>query len=284
MLNIVADTNVWYNIAIGNINILDKIKSKGGMLCATPINILEIVSKIDINNFEIRKKAAQAILDNANRYLMSNEIYLTRYWGFVVNDEIHWKDAVLSLSRAPSYIDLLNGYIDLKDNVKRKQNLKLLNEWRQFQYKDFNNGVINGIKSIHPGYLEMKIDGNLKKNKKIKKLFNISNDDVIESFFVCYERAKLVLKENKIDSPEFPNKMMLKKAIPKIRNFVFAYIEYLTFLATTPAKPDKNDLGDFDVFLYLQNKNWLLATSDKRWVSIAKKVCPNNLLDLTNLK
>ncbi|MFW3357264.1 hypothetical protein [Aliarcobacter butzleri] len=283
MLNIVTDTNVWYD-AIGNDYVLNKIKSKGGMLCVTPINILEIVSKIDINNFEIRKKAAQSIIDNADRYLMSNEIYLARYWGFKVNDEVYWKNGVLTLSRAPSYNDLVNGYIDHIDKVTRKQNLKLLKDWREYHYKDYNKGVINGIQSIHSGYLERQSNGNLKKHKKIKTLFNINDKDIKESFFACYERAKMVLQEHKINPPESPNKIMLTNAIPKIKNYVFAYMEYLRFLATTPAKPDKNDLGDLDLFLYLQNRNWLLATSDKRWIAIAKKVCPNNLLDLINEK
>ena len=53
---------------------------------------------------------------------------------------------------------------------------------------------------------------------------------------------------------------------------------------TAPAFPDENDLGDHDAFLYLQNKNWILATSDKRWVAISNEVCPDNLLDLLPYK
>lgn len=45
-----------------------------------------------------------------------------------------------------------------------------------------------------------------------------------------------------------------------------------------------DNLGDHDAFLYLQNRNWILATSDRRWVAIAEEVCPNNLLNLLPYK
>ncbi|QKF80734.1 DNA adenine methylase [Halarcobacter ebronensis] len=198
MKNIICDSNVWYDILSGNSNILNTLKATGGKLCVTPINILEIASKVDSNNFNYRQNVAKAIMDYADRYLMSNEVYLARYWGFKVNDEVHWKEAVLTLLRAPSYNDLVNGYIDPIDNVKRKQDLKLLESWREYHYKDFNTGIINAIQSIHPKYMERKADGNLKKHKKSKNLFEVKEEDIGASILACYERAKVVAKDNRI--------------------------------------------------------------------------------------
>ena len=48
--NIIVDTNVWYDIADGNTDILNAIKNEG-VLCATPINMLEISSKVNAGNF-----------------------------------------------------------------------------------------------------------------------------------------------------------------------------------------------------------------------------------------
>jgi len=282
--NIIADTNVWYDIANGNTDILNAIKSKG-KLCATPINMLEISSKVNKGNFQDRKNAAKAIIDYADRYLMSNEVYLVRYWGLNINDLIQWKEAAATLSRANSLSDLTNGYDDPIDNVKRKHNLDLLFRWRDYQYKDFKDGVIRGIESIHPGYNKRNLKGNLRRLTDPNLISLFDADYVFEaSVLMTYERAKMALKDEAVNYPDRPTKDMIKTASPKLKNYLSAYNKYLKYLAVTPAFPDENDLGDHDAFLYLRNKNWILATSDKRWIAIANEVCPNNLLDLLPYK
>mgnify|MGYP003589179639 CR=1 FL=1 len=282
--NIIADTNVWYDIAGGNTDILNAIK-KQGALCATPINMLEISSKVNAGNFQDRKNAAKAIADHTDRYLMSNEIYLARYWGFNVNDSVQWREVALTLSRANSLSDLTNGYYDPIDNVRRKHNLDVLFKWRGDQYKDFKDGVVRGIESIHPGYNQRTAGGNLKRltNPSTISLFD-DNYDFESSVLATYERAKMAFKDKEVDYPSKPTKKMIEIASPKLKNYLNVYNKYLKFLSTTPAFPDENDLGDHDAFLYLQNRNWILATSDKRWVAIAKEVCPNNLLGLLSYK
>lgn len=282
--NIIADTNLWYDIAGGNTDILNAIKNEG-VLCATPINMLEISSKVNAGNFQDRKNAAKAIVDHADRYLMSNEIYLARYWGFNVNDSVQWKEAAITLSRVDSLSDLTNGYVDPIDNVRRKHNLDVLFAWRDYQYKDFKDSVARGIESIHPRYNQRTPSGNLRRltDSSLISLFD-DDYDFESSVLVTYERAKMALKDEKVDYPNKPTKKMIKIASPKLKNYLNVYNKYLKFLATAPAFPDENDLGDHDAFLYLQNKNWIIATSDKRWVAIANEVCPNNLLNLLPYK
>jgi hypothetical protein len=81
-----------------------------------------------------------------------------------------------------------------------------------------------------------------------------------------------------------PNRKLLDAVGNKLDIYFKAYAQYLRYLVTTPAKPNGNDLGDFEVFMYLQNKNWILATRDGRWAKIAQKVCPNQLIDLSKIK
>lgn len=282
--NLIADTNVWYDIADGNTDMLNAIKNEG-VLCATPINILEISSKVNAGNFQARKNAAKAMVDHADRYLMSNEIYLARYWGFNVNDSVQWKEAAVTLSRANSLSDLTNGYDDLIDNVRRKHNLDMLFKWRDYQYKDFKDGVVRGIESIHPRYNQRTPGGNLRRLTDPSKISLFDDNYNFEAgVLMTYERAKMALKDELVICPVKPTKSMITIASPKLKNYLNVYNKYLKYLAVTPAFPDENDLGDHDAFLYLQNKNWILATSDKRWVTFASEVCPRNLLDLLPYK
>ncbi len=58
------------------------------------------------------------------------------------------------------------------------------------------------------------------------------------------------------------------------------YIEYIKDILKRGSKPDKNDLGDFENFMYLQNDDYILATRDKKMINICRKVYPNRILDL----
>lgn len=284
--NIVADTNVWYDIANENQNVLQEIKSKGS-LCATPINILEIASKIDVNNFQQRQKVAKAIAKYADRFLQSNEDYLGRYWNVRISDTVKWEEATKTVSRAPSFQDLMNGYYDSIDNVRRRHNTELLKEWRGFHYEDFNEKVIKAIESVHPNYMNRTSSGNLRRLVDQKLISQFDSDEMqIASILMTYERVKLAIKVDKINTKykEKPSQKDVKQVFHKIKNYINAYFQYLKYLATTPAAPDENDLGDHEAFMYLQNKNWILATSDKRWVQIANEICPQNLLNLLPYK
>jgi len=59
-----------------------------------------------------------------------------------------------------------------------------------------------------------------------------------------------------------------------------AYIEYIIGCATEFA-PQRNDLGDSECFLYLQD-DYRFLSSDVRWVKIARRACPSYLLDPEN--
>jgi hypothetical protein len=64
----------------------------------------------------------------------------------------------------------------------------------------------------------------------------------------------------------------------EIMPFIKANIEYgLSCLTDFVPKP--NDYVDLMVFLYLQN-NMKLLTKEKRWKGIAKKICPDSLIEL----
>lgn len=286
MNNIIADTNVWYAIGNGNTDMLKYLKSKG-KLCAVPLNLLEIASKINENNFDIRQKAAQAIVDHADRFLKTNESYLLRYWGVKDFEDIDWKQGAIAIIKASSPEELEEGYDDFIDGVSRKQNTQLLQHWREYQYEDFKQGVIDGIKNIHPNYIRQTRNG--------KKITKITDENLLAEFDsqnmkngslnMTYYRVSIILKSDniKFKLPNKPSHKSLASANQKLNPYINAYSQYLKYLVTAGALPDKNDLGDHEMFMYLQNKKWLLATSDKRWIRIAETVCPDNLLNLSSL-
>lgn len=283
MKNIVADSNVWYSLASGNKDV-EMIVTKEGRLCVTPTNLFELAYGINDSNFAKRKNTALVVLQFAKRYLQSNEAYLARYWGLDLDENIDWREGFISISKANSVQELIDGYADYENKVFRKQNIPFLRDWRTFQYIDYKQKVMEAVNKIMPNYLER-----IAKGRSIPKTldeniigFLDSKEFVEASLISTFDRTKLgYIVDNLPGCPSKPSKQSSLDAFYKVKPYIRAYAEFLKYICEFGAKPDDNDLGDHELFLYLQNKNWTLATADKRWVKIGQKACPKNIMDLT---
>lgn len=283
---IVADTNIWYAIADGKLD-PNELKAKG-KLCATPLSLIEIGSGVNDDTFTQRQKAASAMISYADIFLKSINFYLAQYLGYKGKPEIDWIQGAVTITKATSPKELIEGFTDFQDKVTRKQNTPFLNDWKKQQYNDFKQKIIELISNIHPDYITQTENGK-------EQLLPLTDEIIIklfdtEEFFMsgknmAYERMKMCVRDDYINRlPKTLNKKLLETLENKLDVYLKVYAQYIKVLVTTPAKPDGNDLGDFEVFMYLQNKNWILATRDKRWAKIAQKVCPNQLIDLSEIK
>ncbi|MCI4405951.1 MAG: hypothetical protein JHC35_01545, partial [Sulfuricurvum sp.] len=203
MKTIIADTNVWYAIGTGKKCILDIIKTHNGKLCATPISLFEIMSKIDESNFELRKNAAIAVLNHADRIVDNNEAYMERYFGCATgrNDHINWKQGFITISKANSIDELMNGFTDYADGFYRKCNIPFVKDWRNFHYKDFRGGIIKSIENnLIPKYIKQMPNGQQKIAKltdpSIIALFD-SSEYYEETIKAIYYRMMLGLQVDK---------------------------------------------------------------------------------------
>lgn len=280
-MELIADTNVWYDIGAKT---RDPNVLKGGgqhSLVATPTSILEIASLIDQHNLPARQAAAQAILDHADEIAVDCEYHLATLWGLAMQKpNVPWRDACKAIVQSSSTTELQQGVADFNDRVLRKVNISLARVWRLSQWDDFKNKVVDAIDSHVAGYKAARDQGKVKhlSKKNGEKFGNALRSSDARKVFVAgtFYRALLIAGQ----SPRQPTDAECAKATPLVSAYVDAYTEYLVRCATEYA-PQTNDLGDSECFLYLQGST-ALVSSDKRWVKIAKHVCPAQYCDPEN--
>jgi hypothetical protein len=279
---IVADTNVWYYLAKKNNEKLNNLFRRIGKLCSIPLNLLEIAYKINEENFERQKVVVNIILKKTKIYLPHSSIFLKQSWGFKCDDEYDWKEGYKGIARAKSYHDLIDGYKDYLDLVIRKFNAPSARELKKLFCGFFYSEIIKAVDSIVPGYGEqIKNKGQPPKLKDKKKLALFDDDNFIYTIILTtWDRLKNFEEENGISIDARPSSDAFLTAESNLIIFAKAYAEYLRYLSQEGAKPEENDIGDIECFLYLRNDNYILATAEKRWIRIGKKVCPEKILDI----
>lgn len=277
-MNLIADTNIWYNISRG-LRDPSILKQNGRKLFAHPTSLLEIASKISNHTFKERKAAAQAVLDHADDILAHTEMHLTKVWNLESEyDSMNLMHGFAAIAEAKNLSELENiGVVDYKEGVIRTLNIKLSNIWRTYHWQDFKNKVEDAIDKYKPGYKNARNQGKMfHMNKQEggrfeKMIMHPSSQCAI--LFSTYERALKVLDREF----EKPTQEQASQAYSLLEPYVEAYSRYLIKCATIFA-PEPNDLGDLECFIYLQDQNRLL-TNEKRWICIAKEVCPQFIFE-----
>jgi hypothetical protein len=276
-MNLVADTNVWYDIGAGSRDPA-ALKSSGNRLIATPTSFLEIASRIDERTFPERKAAAQAVVSHADEIAEDCESHLAKLWGLPVSGPtIEWIEGFRAIAQASSPDELELGVADLDARVKRTVKLSVVAEWREYHWNDFRDRVVEALDQHIPGYLKARAKGRFKQlgEEDGKKLAMAMRSDEVRKFVVksTFHRALLVVDQE----PREPTSTEYGHADELVSPYVDAYTEYIIGCATEFA-PQPNDLGDSECFLYLQDERSFLS-SDARWVKIARRACPSLVYD-----
>lgn len=282
---IVADTNVWYHLSKNNKKLLDYINSKGN-LYITPISFLELISKMSINNksFNRRKNAIHAIIKYAKGCLPMHELVLAGYFGILIKDDINWMDRfrIVRLMENPQELENRKVIYTEKHGIESAiVDIKTITKWRESLYLRFKKGIIDVINfNIEPHYREQVNVGRIISIKNKDKLSILDNPKIYESIIsMLVERVKNIAKSYGIEEVNL-NEKQVKKAKNKIDCYSKMYIGYIKDILKRGSEPDINDLGDFENFMYLRDDNYMLATTDKKWIRICNKIYHNRILDL----
>jgi len=274
-VDVVADTNVWYEIGAGSRN-PDSLKRLGHRLLATPTSFLEIASLIDSRNLGERRSAALAVVQHADTLLPDCEFHLASIWGLNPKPlDLDWREAFVAVSQAQTPGELARGVRDFEAMVVRRVNLPLARVHRQYEWTDFHDKLVDALDEEIPGYKAARANGkclHAGKQKARRMAAKFRSAEAKHAFLMAsYCRALL-----KVEAPfSPPTQGQLKAASLQLQAYLDAYCEYLVGCATSFA-PQPNDLGDSDAFIYLQADRALL-TSDKRWARIARVVCPSRV-------
>lgn len=280
-MNLIADTNVWYWISDGRRDPI-RLKAGGNRLIAHPISILEIVSGIRKESYEKRRAAAQALLDHADEIVEDPESHLVHLCGLEprAGSALEWRDIILAVARSTSVSEIAAGVIDTVARRRLSVDLRLIKSMHDDHWTDFRDTVVDTLDTHCPGYKEaracgtrIRIDGEDEPEYR-----EILKSDGIKRMLAgaVFNRALLA----KGLPPRLPTDQEYADVEPSIKCYLDAYVEYIIRCATE-FTPQKNDLGDSECFIYLQGSNCFLS-SDKRWVRIARAVCPDNVFDPEN--
>ena len=277
-MNIITDTNIWYDIANGDLKVADIKQNNQNLIYATPINILEIVSNVSDYQIERRQRAMIALIQNADVILQDTETHLTHLWGYNQNsDLISWRDILIAVEHANSLYELRNGVLDYSERVTRRVGVDFAHFWRTSHWADFRVAIENVLDQHISGYADARQNGRIIHfdQEHGQEFRNMLYRDVTlhEILNATYDRANLVLRDFGTSLPaELRDTATLnpirQNAYNSLSTYITAYAEYLYTCATTYA-PRDNDWGDLEHFIYLQNDNRLL-TNDIRWINIAR--------------
>lgn len=275
-MDLVADTNVWYDIGAGRRD-PDSLKRSGHRLLATPTSFLEITSLIDSRNIGVRARAAQAVVRHADCILPDCEFHLASIWALDPKGlDIDWREMFIAVSQAQTPDELCEGVRDYRARLVRRVNLPLVKSLHEYQWTDFHDKIVDVLDPEIPGYKAARDQGKCvhaggAKARKIAA--KIRSSEAQDAFLVAsYCRALL-----KVGLPfSRPSSKQLEIGWQALQPYIHAYGEYLVGCATLFA-PKPNGLGDSDAFIYLQ-ANRALLTRDRRWATIARAVCPSRLV------
>lgn len=268
-MDLICDTNVWYDINAGTRNVA-VLKGTGHRLLATAINILEIVSKIDEQNLTARKGAAEMMLKHADDFLDAPDYHVGRECGLTIpNLPFTWREVCQAISTAKDVAEIINGVEDYEKMVSRRVDVPGLKSWRSYVYDKWERDIIKAIDSEFPNYAKARAK---RKSKQMNKANATKLIAKLESPAAQLQIIRSVVVRISAEATALPkdsSTRQLERYVEAILPYSRAYAYYLHMAASVRA-PQPNDRGDIDAFLYLQGDRRLL-TSETDWIELGKR-------------
>lgn len=267
-MDLICDTNVWYDIAAGYRN-PQTLTAPGHRLLATPVSFVEITSGLTEASFEKRSGAARAVVTFASEVVEDTDRHLATLWGLsVLPLDIDWFSAFKAIGMASNLLELRTGVPDYEQGVTRIVRPEVASKLRE-HWDSFADDIELLVDRFFPGYAAAR---KRKKHKRARKdlaqLFAaVSRLPEIERLTAVATRQHAAL--NLVGPPGDSSEEELDCVAAKLLPYIRAYARYVLNCATTYA-PKTNDWGDLECFIYLQDNRRLL-TRDNRWLDIAKE-------------
>lgn len=276
MNKLITDTNVWYNISTGRLDISNLTKKY--ILCPSTINLIEILAKMNSNNFNVRKKAFLAMKPYSNNMVCSNDKLLGKLWKKKDRFQLHFTNYFNAIEKS-------NNLDEFKQNLSVYKNLFMIDQLHSHQQREwdtFKKDILGIIESWKPGYQPKLPDTrySFMKQIDIKKLDVEKNSEEYAKWCV----GALFLRANGSENAKFQNRFDLSKKV--LSTYIEVYRQYLLYCANS-APPEENDYADLELFLYgclvphFEPQNTIyIGTAENKWLTIAQKSNINNIIDL----
>lgn len=267
---IYADTNVWYGLGTGAIAKSALIGSDEA-LWATPINLLEIVGGVKIGNWTGRQVAASAIIKFGDGIATDPESHILACMGGVSDFESYsWDDVCRAMSTASDIQELENGVPDYFERVRRSVEVDKFATMKTEHYEAFALKVARACDGLVDGYLPAYQEKTKtpKLNKALREKFRQHARSA--PFVEVLLRAGLGVRYQQVtnQSLDLSDEHVVARLVESFTSYGRIYAGYIAELVTTGRKPDVNDWGALELFLYLQGDARVI-TAEKKWWSIA---------------
>jgi hypothetical protein len=266
---LIADTNVWYDLAAGRRYRSDQ--ALAGRLFATPSSFLEITGKLTTRSFGERRDAAQAVLDYADDIIDDPETYLARVWDLgTPNFGIDWQGGFVAIRDSKSLAEVVGGVRDSAIGIIRRVNVQAAEAARLDHWDAFAREVEDLIEEEVPGYRESRAKGKFKRMRGSaweayeKKM--LAPTMINEFIDATHARACVAVGQ----PPTRPSPTKRLQAGPAVSVYAHLYAAYFLGCAREFA-PQPNDWGDLEHFIYADGRR-VIVTSDQRWHRLAAKV------------
>lgn len=276
-MDLVCDANVWYDFVRKGTNPSD-IKKLGHRLLVGPLTYLEIVSKLDEQNFERRREVCAMIATNCDEILPNTDSHLTTLWGFTPPPEpIEWQRALESVASARDLSHLKTGVRSSDGTSLEKTDVEKALNWREAKTTTFVGDIEATIDQFCQGYRAARQAGiAIFLKRELGDLFqNAVRTPEVRHGLVrpTFDRVRSLLNDNLLPERSEDEVNSVSKLL---HPYISVYCEYLHDAATRKP-PSPNDLCDLENFLYLQEgrKLW---TSDARWLNHASTAGLSSLL------
>ena len=279
-MKIIADTNIFYNIAAGRIAAKD-IATAGEKLMYSPVSVIELAGKMSDKTHSDRKAAARAILESGAEELPDTESFLTQTFGYPLADPpIPFVDIVKAMAASTDMAQLQSGVPDWAEFVSRTVSVTTATAWRQVTQDAWYNDMIDLMRRTIPRFSGWYDDPIKRKNRSVPSLSGEARSQFEEDtatpawtgqlLVACQTRSFKRADASKI--PKFPTKENAKtlyEAIDKMHCYGCVYTQYLIRLLTEKAMPDPNDSGDLELFIYSIDDDHIIASFEKKWKRLA---------------
>ncbi len=282
MANLVLDTNVFYDLADGSIDV-STFASSSDLLFYSPMSVLEITGKWSRKLFRKRKAAARAILDCGAAELPDQDSFLaqTIFRYALRRPVVSLKDAVVAMAKSRSVEALAGGVEDQLEKVVRKVDSDLVGRWR---------GVVEGLwvkdmESIQdreiPRFAAWRIERAASVINPVPKLRGARKQAFIQKthepnwnltlISMCHKRALLTARKTQPAVPDMEAYETITKAVMSLSCYCSVYTQYLIRLLTEGALPEPNDSGDIELFLHAVDNEHIVVTAEKKWKIMAER-------------
>lgn len=279
---IIADTNLYYDLAGGLVKRADFVSGTEDLGCS-PLSIIEVVSKMDEHNFEKRRGAVRAMLDHGAKVVPDPQSFLTRdIFGHKLNHETpKWMEVMKAVAGAAALKELESGVADRIERKIRTVSVDYMRQWREVideqwlqdlldimrdQFANFDEvykAIKEGKKSTTP---------KLRKEKKKSFLDFINSPEwYIEQSRALYQRSLHYAAEPYAPDPAAMTPEKFVAMIVRLLCYMGVYSEYVKSILTEGRLPDLNDSGDMELMVYTVDDNHIVATAEVKWPEFAKR-------------